>query len=223
MISICCCIVTGYAQAPAAPAATAAPASNFYLELKSFVRNVPLKEIERLFRTYALNDAEFQSVLREINTLPAYRVRRQLINQPELRKFVAWIAQQLALSGGSLKIFDEFELEFKLFNKYPQQAQSVNGIAGFQQEFSSIYPVTLLRSLLEKGAQQSPNIAELWHRLVALKPFYERFIATPQVLALADRLRALGVDVNGIDSLIRYQFGWSNETAKYDYDYVIYN
>lgn len=218
LIAICCCIGTGYAQA-AAPAP--APANNFYLELKSIVRNVPLKEIERLFRTYALNDAEFQSVLREINTLPAYRVRRQLLNQPELRQFVAWIAQQLALSGGSLKIFDEFELEFKLFNKYPQQAQSVNGIAGFQQEFTLIYPVTLLRSLLENGAQQSPNIAELWRRLVALKPFYERFIATPPVQALIERLRALGVDVNGIDSLIRYQFGWSNETARsYDYDYV---
>lgn len=227
LTAICCCLGTGFALVPAAAAGgavaapAAAPVSNFYLELKTLVRNVPLKQIEQLFRTYALNDAEFQAVLREINTLPAYRVRRQLLNQPELRQFVAWLAQQLALSGGSLEVFDEFELEFKLFNKYPQQAQAVNGIAGFQQEFISIYPVTFLRSLLENGASQSPNIAELWRRLIALKPAYERFIATPSVQAVAERLRALGVDVNGIDGLIRYQFGWSNATAQ-NFDYYTY-
>ncbi|KAH8398746.1 hypothetical protein KR222_002532 [Zaprionus bogoriensis] len=221
--AICCCLGFGLAAAPAAaPAAASAATSNFYLELGNVVRNVPQKQIEQLFRAYALNDEQFQALLRELNSVASYRVRRQLLNQPELRQLVAWVGQQLALAGGSFKIFDELEPEFKLFNKYPHWSQSVNGIAGFEQELATIYPATLLRNLLETSAQQSPIFAEFWRRVIALKPAYERFAATAPAKAFAERLRALGVNTSGIDSVIRYQLGWSNETlATYDYyDYI---
>ncbi|KAH8398058.1 hypothetical protein KR215_000431, partial [Drosophila sulfurigaster] len=199
-----------------------APANNFYLEVQNWVRSVPHKEIQQLVRAYALNDAGFQSVLREINSLPTYRLRQQVLRQPEVLQFIQWLGQQLLLSGGSLKVFDDLEIEIKMFNKYPYWAQSVNGVAGFEQEFLYLYPVQQLRSLLESNTQQSPASAELWRRLVALKPVYERIVATPQAIAFGNRLRALGVDIAGVDSLIRYQLGWSNETiSNYDYqDYL---
>ncbi|XP_060654275.1 uncharacterized protein LOC132789943 [Drosophila nasuta] len=216
-----CGLTVGFAAAPA-PRAAAAPANNFYLEVQNWVRSVPHKEIQQLVRAYALNDAGFQSVLREINSLPTYRLRQQVLRQPEVLQFIQWLGQQLLLSGGSLKVFDDLEIEIKLFNKYPYWAQSVNGVAGFEQEFLYLYPVQQLRSLLESNAQQSPASAELWRRLVALKPVYERIVATPQAIAFGNRLRALGVDIAGVDSLIRYQLGWSNETiSNYDYqDYL---
>ncbi|XP_034104755.1 uncharacterized protein LOC117568313 [Drosophila albomicans] len=218
-----CGLTVGFAAAPApAPRTAAAPANNFYLEVQNWVRSVPHKEIQQLVRAYALNDAGFQSVLREINSLPTYRLRQQVLRQPEVLHLIQWLGQQLLLSGGSLKVFDDLEIEIKLFNKYPYWAQSVNGVAGFEQEFLYLYPVQQLRSLLESNAQQSPASAELWRRLVALKPVYERIVATPQAIAFGNRLRALGVDIAGVDSLIRYQLGWSNETiSNYDYqDYL---
>ncbi|XP_062134700.1 uncharacterized protein LOC133844634 [Drosophila sulfurigaster albostrigata] len=215
-----CGLSVGFAAAPA-PAAAAAPANNFYLEVQNWVRSVPHKEIQQLVRAYALNDAGFQSVLREINSLPTYRLRQQVLRQPEVLQLIQWLGQQLLLSGGSLKVFDDLEIEIKLFNKYPYWAQSVNGVAGFEQEFLYLYPVQQLRSLLESNAQQSPASAELWRRLVALKPVYERIVATPQAIAFGNRLRALGVDIAGVDSLIRYQLGWSNETVS-NYDYQDY-
>ncbi|KAH8369671.1 hypothetical protein KR093_000562, partial [Drosophila rubida] len=215
-----CSLSVGFAATPA-PANPAVAANNFYLEVRNWVRSVPHKEIQQLVRAYALNDAGFQSVLREINSMPTYRLRQQVLHQPEVRQFILWLSQQLALSGGSLKVFDDLEIEIKLLNKHPYWAQSVNGVAGFQQEFVYLYPVKLLRSLLETNAQQSAVSAELWRRLVALKPVYERIVALPQGIAFGNRLRALGVDVAGVDSLIRYQLGWSNETHA-DYDYQDY-
>lgn len=225
-----CCLGTGLsaiAPAPAAPAASAAvaspatPASNFYLELRSVMRNVPYKQIEHLVQAYLLNDAEFQALIREINSLPTYRLRMQLLNQPELRQFLQWLSQQLILSGGSLKVFEDLELEIKVLNKYPHWAQSVNGIGGFEQEFSFIYPLAAIRNLLETSAQQSAVFGEFWQRVVGLKPVYERFLTTTQAKAFANRLRTLGVDVAGLDSFLRYQLGWSNDTVipSYDYDY----
>ncbi|XP_023168114.2 uncharacterized protein LOC111597550 [Drosophila hydei] len=212
--------------APAAPASPAVPPSNFYLELRSVLRNVPHKQIEHLVQAYLLNDAEFQAVVREINSLATYRLRLQLLNQPELRQFLQWLSQQLILSGGSLKVFDDLELEIKVLNKYPHWAQSVNGIAGFEQEFDYIYPLASIRKLLETSAQQSAVFGQFWQRVVALKPVYERFLATSQATAFASRLRNLGVDVNGLDSFVRYQLGWSNETLpnnyEYDYNYGFY-
>ncbi|KAM8709845.1 hypothetical protein ACLKA7_016622 [Drosophila subpalustris] len=220
-----CCLGAGFAAVPA-PAANAlakpaAPASNFYLEMKNVVRSVPTKQIQNLVRAYTLNDAGFQAVIREINSMPAYRLRLQLYNQPEVRQFINWLSQQLVLSGGSLKVFDSLELEIKIFNKYPHWAQSVNGVAGFEQEFTYIYPLQLLRNLLETSAQQNPTFGQFWARLVALKPVYERLSNTPQASALANRLRNLGVDVNGLDELVRYQLGWSNSTIS-DYEYQDY-
>ncbi|KAH8302985.1 hypothetical protein KR044_012868 [Drosophila immigrans] len=217
-----CSLGLGFAAAPAPSAANpAATVNNFYLEVCNWVKSVPHKEIQHLVRAYALNDAGFQSVLREINSLPTYRLRQQLIRQPEVRQFVQWLSQQLLLSGGSIKVFDDLEIEIKLLNKYPYWSQTVNGVAGFQAEFIQVYPVHLLRSLLESSDQQSPVSAELWRRLVALKPVYERIAITPQAIAFGNRLRALGVDVAGVDSLIRYQLGWSNETfPDFDIDYL---
>ncbi|XP_034481654.1 putative uncharacterized protein DDB_G0277255 isoform X4 [Drosophila innubila] len=221
-----CCLGVGFAAAPAAPAANAvanpvAPRSNFYLDLKSIVRSVPHKQIQNLVRAYTLNDAGFQAVIREINTLAAYRLRLQLFNIPEVRQLLNWLSQQLILSGGSLEVFDDLEIEIKLFNKYPHWAQSVNGVAGFEQEFRYVYPLELLRNLLESSAKQNPTFGQFWDRLVALKPVYERFTSLPQATAFVNRLRALGVDVNGLDGIIRYQLGWSNSTIP-DYEYQDY-
>jgi len=203
---------------------TLAQQNNFALELKSVIRQIPVDNIEKLVQTYLLNDIEFQGVIRAINSLPAYRFYRQLINQPEVRQLQQWITQQLILSGGGPKIFDYLELEIKIFNKYPYWSQIVNGIQGFQAEFVQIYPVQLIRSLLEPSATQtSPQLSELWRRLVALRPVYERVLATPPGKAITAELQRLGVDVGGVDALIRYQFGWSNVTfPSYDYTDYLY-
>ncbi|EDV97445.1 GH16870 [Drosophila grimshawi] len=214
-----CCLGTGLSATTSVPVGTI-PASNFYLNLKSILRNVPQKQIEHLVQAYLLNDAEFQAVVREINSLTTYRLGLQLLNQPEFRQLLQWTSQQLILAGGSIKVFEELELEIKVLNKHPHWAQSVNGINGFEQEFSYLYPVAAIRKLLESSAQQSPVFGEFWRRVVALKPTYERFLATPQATGLANRLRALGVDVNNWDATLRYQLGWSNETLpNYDYEY----
>ncbi|ALC43497.1 CG13905 [Drosophila busckii] len=219
-----CCLGVGLATAAATPgsAAPAAPANNLYLELKTFLRQVPKKQIQHLARAYLLNDVPFQAVIRELNSLASYRLRQQLLNQPELRSFLQWLSQQLILSGGSLKVFDTLELEIKLFNKYPHWAVSTEGVAGFENEFNFLYPAAALRELLETNAQQSAIFGEFWRRVVALKPAYERFIATPQAVAFSGRLRKLGVNVEAADQLVRYQLGWSNASIpSYDYnDYL---
>ncbi|XP_016994151.3 uncharacterized protein mat [Drosophila takahashii] len=205
---------------------TVTPPSNFALELRAVIRSVPKDKIEKLIQTYLLNDIEFQGLIRAVNSLPAYRLYRQFINQPEVRQLQQWITQQLILSGGSPKIFEYLELEIKIFNKYPYWSQIVNGIRGFQTEFVQIYPVQLIRTLLEPSASQtSPLLSELWRRLVALRPVYERVLATPPGKVIAAELQRLGVDVGGLDALIRYQFGWSNVTVGNsfpNYDYADY-
>ncbi|KAI8039262.1 hypothetical protein M5D96_007985 [Drosophila gunungcola] len=179
--------------------------SNFALELKGVIRTVPISQIEKLVQTYLLNDPEFQSLIRAINSVPAFRFYRQFANQPE--------------------IFEYLELEIKIFNKYPYWSQIVDGIRGFQSELVQIYPVELIRSLLEPSATQtSAQLAELWRRLVALRPVYERVLATQAGKVITTELQRLGVDVGGLDALIRYQFGWSNVTLSnnfpnYDYYY----
>ncbi|XP_017128080.1 uncharacterized protein LOC108146547 [Drosophila elegans] len=199
--------------------------NNFALELKGVIRMVPISQIEKLVQTYLLNDPEFQSLIRAINSVPAFRFYRQFANQPEVRQLQQWIVQQLVLSGGSPKIFEYLELEIKIFNKYPYWSQIVNGIRGFQSELVQIYPVELIRSLLEPSAtQKSAQLAELWRRLVALRPVYERVLATQAGKVITTELQRLGVDVGGLDALIRYQFGWSNVTLSnnfpnYDYYY----
>lgn len=210
---------------PAGQAVGTAPASNFALELKGVIRQIPIGDIEKLVQAYLLNDPEFQAVIRAVNSLPAYRFIRQLANQPEVRQLQQWLSQQLILSGGSLKIFDYLELEIKVFNKYPFWSQLVNGIQGFETEFAQVYPVELIRSLLEPSATQtSPLLSELWRRLVALRPVYERVLASAQGKAITNELQRLGVNINGVDAIIRYQFGWTNATwttpsNNYDYYY----
>ncbi|XP_039488735.1 uncharacterized protein LOC120450046 [Drosophila santomea] len=203
---------------------TLAVQNNFALELKAVIRQIPVDSIEKLVQKYLLNDIEFQGLIRAINSLPAYRFYRQLVNQPEVRLLQQWITQQLILSGGGPKIFDSLELEIKIFNKYPYWSQFVSGIQGFQTEFVQIYPVQLIRSLLEPSATQaSPQLSELWRRLVALRPVYERVLATPPGKVITAELHRLGVDVGGVDALIRYQFGWSNATfPSYDYTDYLY-
>ncbi|XP_017066301.1 uncharacterized protein LOC108104637 [Drosophila eugracilis] len=192
---------------------TLAPQSNFALELKGVIRQIPVGSIEKLVQKYLLNDVEFQGLIRTINSIPAYQFYRQIVSQPEVRQLQLWIAQQLILSGGSSKIFEYLELEIKIINKYPFWSQVVNGIRGFETEFAQIYPVEVIRSLLEPSAiQTSPLLSELWRRLVALLPVYERILATPSGQAVTAQLNRLGVDVGGLDNLIRYQFGWSNST-----------
>ncbi|XP_022219596.2 LOW QUALITY PROTEIN: uncharacterized protein LOC111072199 [Drosophila obscura] len=228
-----CCLVAGttYAVqlAPIRAAAAAAPRpvappNTLALELRSIFRQIPRKQIERLVQAYLLNDEEFQGVIRDINSLQAYRLSRQLLVQPEVRQLLQWLSQQLILSGSSLKIFDDLELEIKVINKYPQAAQSVNGIRGFELEFYQIYPLELIRSLLEPSAtQSSAALTELWRRLVAVLPAYERVIGSPQAKLFIQKLQTRGVAVQDVDALVRYQFGWSNVTlgggAYPSYDY----
>ncbi|KAH8259341.1 hypothetical protein KR026_002814 [Drosophila bipectinata] len=233
----CACLVLSCLVAYSSPALLApirpvgqnvstAPASNFALELKGVIRQIPIGEIEKLVQAYLLNDADFQAVIRAVNSLPAYRFFRQLANQPEVRQLQQWLSQQLILSGGSLKIFDYLELEIKVFNKYPFWSQLVNGVQGFETEFAQVYPVELIRSLLEPSATQtSPLLSELWRRLVSLRPVYERVIASAQGKAITNELQRLGVNINGVDAIIRYQFGWTNatwNTPSNNYDYYYY-
>ncbi|XP_043649210.1 uncharacterized protein LOC122617424 [Drosophila teissieri] len=230
-LAFCCLVafptVTPTLLAPIRPYAqngTLAVQNNFALELKAVIRQIPVDIIEKLVQKYLLNDIEFQGLIRAINSLPAYRFYRQLVNQPEVRLLQQWITQQLILSGGGPKIFDSLELEIKIFNKYPYWSQIVSGIQGFQTEFVQIYPVQLIRSLLEPSATQaSPQLSELWRRLVALRPVYDRVLATPPGKVITAELQRLGVDVGGVDALIRYQFGWSNATfPSYDYTDYLY-
>ncbi|KAH8378826.1 hypothetical protein KR009_001672 [Drosophila setifemur] len=214
------CLVAIPASSPAllAPIRSANPngtiPSNFALELKALIKQIPIGNIEKLVQGYLLNDPEFQAVIRAINSQQAYRVARQFNNQPEVRELKQWLSQQLAISGGSLKVLDSLELEIKIFNKYPFWSQLVNGIQGFQTELVRVYPVELIRSLLEpSSAQTSPLITQLWQRLVALRPVYERILNTPPAKNLIAEFQRLGVDVATVDATIRYQFGWSNATA----------
>ncbi|XP_002028258.2 uncharacterized protein LOC6603282 [Drosophila persimilis] len=233
LVGLCCLVAVTYsAQLAPLRAAAAAPRpgpppSTLALELRSIFRQIPRKQIEKLVQAYILNDEEFQGVVRDINSLQAYRLSRQLAAQPEVRQLLQWLSQQLILSGSSLKIFEDLELEIKVINKYPQASQLVNGIRGFELEFFQIYPLELIRSLLEPSAtQSSPALAELWRRLVALLPAYERVTGSPTGKLFIQKLQTRGVAVQDVDALIRYQFGWSNATlggADYPgYDYLYY-
>ncbi|XP_068142347.1 uncharacterized protein mat [Drosophila tropicalis] len=199
----------------------AATAPNFALELVAIIRSIPRKQIQHLVQAYLLNDAEFQAVIRDVNSMAGYRLQQQVLRQPEVRQLFIWLNQQLILAGSSIKIFEDLELEIKVFNKYPYWSQMVGGINGFENDFNVIYPLEAIRSQIEQSAQRSPVVAELWRRVVALKPLYERLLATPQAKILVNQLQTRGVNISALDSFIRYQFGWSNATLP-SYDYTEY-
>ncbi|EDW73106.1 uncharacterized protein Dwil_GK17364 [Drosophila willistoni] len=221
------CLVATSSSAQLAPiksvqqAAAAPAAPNFALELVAIIRSIPRKQIQHLVQAYLLNDEEFQAVVRDINSMSGYRLQQQVLRQPELRQLFIWLNQQLILAGSSIKIFEDLELEIKVFNKYPYWSQMVGGINGFENDFNFIYPLEAIRSQIEQSAQRSPLVAELWRRVVALKPLYERLLATPQAKVLVNQLQSRGVNVSAVDSFIRYQFGWSNATLP-SYDYTEY-
>lgn len=200
----------------AAPGAVGAPAviappPTLAQDLEELTVLVPTKMIFKMITRYLMNDAEFQAVVRTLNSYDAFMVRMRVRSQPEILMFQNWVRQQLMLSGGSMEL--EESMELNIFSMSPYWANSVYGWQGFLNEFMSYYPIDLLRAHINMKITQNGIFAQFWTRVQALKPVYERILAFPETQRLIASLQAAGVDTNQLDQIIRTQFDWLNLAA----------
>ncbi|XP_075160945.1 uncharacterized protein LOC142233799 [Haematobia irritans] len=186
---------------------TPPPAPTMAQDLDEIMRMINFLQINQLMRRYLLNDAEFQSFVRIINSQDAFLTYMHFRSQPEVMAFVSWVNAQILASGGEFKL-EEGEEMMSIFNTSPFWANTVFGWQGFISEFMLYYPSNMISAHVNMKLTQNGIFAQLWQRLVALKPVYERVIAAPQAQRVAAALQLHGIDVAQLDTFIRSQFGW---------------
>jgi len=173
-------------------------------ELRELKLLFPKKELGYLIRRYLLNDAEFQGVIRTLNSFEAYMAGISFLRQPEV---VAVRAQlRLANLGSEEDLFSSEELE--LFNKSPYWANSVYGWQGFINEFLMIYPEYTFQQIIQTKLQQNTELGKFWRQVQGLRLAFDRFLALPGTQNVIMLLQEHGVDTIQLESLIRTQFGW---------------
>ncbi|KAM7364113.1 protein G12-like [Cochliomyia hominivorax] len=186
---------------------TPAPRNTLPQDLDEILRLIPKKPIQQLIIRYLLNDAQFQSLVRLINSRDGYVTLMRFRTQPEVLQLTNWLRTQLLLSGGDF-LSDESNESLKIINRTPFWSQNVYGWQGFVNEFLLYYPEDLIRSHIQLKVAQNGVFAELVQRVKALKPVYERIIALPETQRLIAALEQNGINTADIDTFIRNQFGW---------------
>ncbi|XP_067613166.1 protein G12 [Eurosta solidaginis] len=195
-------------NAPATAAVGPPPPATLTQDLEELFLLIPSRPLNKLVIRYLLNDEQFQAVVRIINSHDAYMVRMRLKAQPELIQFHAWVRSQLILSGGGSLEFEESEEILRLFNPTPYW--SVYGWQGFFSEFLAYFPYEMLRAHIDAKVMQGGSMAQLWTKVKALLPVYERFLAFPETKRIIAQLEQHGVVFSQLDEFIRSLFDWYN-------------
>lgn len=188
---------------------TPPPAPTMAQDLDEIMRMVPLLPIRQLMTRYLINDAQFQAFVRIINSNDAYVTHMRFRSQPEVMQLLMWVRTQIMLSGGEFQL-EESEEFMSIINRTPFWASTVFGWQGFVNEFLMYYPQDMIRVHIQMKVAQNGIFAQLIQRLKALKPVYDRVIAFPEAQRVAASLQANGIDVVGLDTFIRNQFGWQH-------------
>ncbi|XP_061391668.1 uncharacterized protein LOC133327108 [Musca vetustissima] len=192
---------------PVAVIPTPPPAPTMAQDLTEIMTMVNMIQLRQLMTRYLLNDAQFQAFVRIINSQDAYVTYMRFRSQPEVFGFIAWVRAQIMLSGGEFQL-EESEEPMTIINQTPFWANTVFGWQGFVNEFLLYYPETMIRMHITTKVAQNGIFTQLWNRLKALKPVYERVIATPEAQRVAAALQQNGIDIVQLDTFIRNQFGW---------------
>ncbi|XP_017478982.1 PREDICTED: uncharacterized protein LOC108368609 [Rhagoletis zephyria] len=210
-LAIVCSLCSSWALPPATKPAVAPPPpppATLTQDLEQLYRLIPAKPLNKLVIRYLLNDAEFQAIIRIINSHDAFMVRMRLYAQPEIIQFQSWVRSQLMLSGGGSLEFEESEEILSLFNPTPYW--SVYGWQGFFNEFLAYFPQEMLRAQINAKVIQGGSLAQFWEKLKALRPVYERVLAFPESKRIITQLEQNGVNFSQLDQYIRSLFDWFN-------------
>ncbi|XP_075163158.1 uncharacterized protein LOC142235785 [Haematobia irritans] len=183
------------------------PAPTMVQDLKEILQMVNFRQIQELMSRYLLNDAEFQSFVRIINSRDAYLMYMRFRSQPEVMAFVTWVRAQIKASGQKFKI-KKMEGEMALINVSPFWANTVFGWQGFVSEFMLHYPADMITVHVSMKVAENGIFAQFWQRLNALKPVYEQIMASLEAQRVITALQMNGIDVAQLDTFIRNQFGW---------------
>ncbi|XP_065365716.1 uncharacterized protein LOC135958746 [Calliphora vicina] len=180
-------------------------------DLEEIERLIPSKPLKQLAIRYLLNDAQFQTFVRIINSNDGYMTQMRFRTQPEVLGLITWVRSQIMLSGGDLS--DESNESLRIINRTPFWSQTVYGWQGFVNEFLLYYPEDMIRAHIQAKVAQNGIFAQLVQRVRALKPVYDRVIALPEAQRLISTLQAKGIDTAAIDTFIRNQFGWQETSS----------
>lgn len=189
---------------------TPAPAATMAQDLDEIARMIPQKAIQRLVIRYLLNDAQFQTFVRIINSHDGYLTQMRFRSQPEVISFITWFRSQLMLSGGELESGESNE-SLRIINRAPFWSQNVFGWQGFVNEFHLYYPEDMIRMHIQTKSAQSPVFRQFIQRLKNLKPAYDRVLAMPEAQRLTASLEDNGIATAAIDNFIRNQFEWQQD------------
>ncbi|XP_013100519.1 uncharacterized protein LOC106082513 [Stomoxys calcitrans] len=187
---------------------TPAPAPTMAQDLDEIVRMVNFEQINQLVNRYLLNDAEFQSFVRIINSRDAYLIYMRFRTQPEVIGFVSWVQAQIKLSKKKKFKIEIFKDGMTIVNVSPFWVNTVFGWQGFISEFTLLYPADMISGHVNMKVAENGIFTQFWQRLNALKPVYERVIGSLEAQRVTAALQLNGIDVAQLDTLIRSQFGW---------------
>ncbi|KAH8304010.1 hypothetical protein KR018_003323, partial [Drosophila ironensis] len=192
--------------------ATLAPPPTLSQDLEAIQRLVQYKPLKQLVVRYLVNDAQFQAVLRIINSHDAFTARWRLLSQPELILFLQWVDQQMLASGGAFEM-EEQELKVPLLNRFPYWSGTVFGWQGFLNEAQLYVPHYAIRAHIDAKLLQPGIFSQFWSRIQGLQVVYDRWLASADVSRVLAELQKAGIDTVQLDGGIRQFFGWTAVNA----------
>ncbi|XP_016973391.1 uncharacterized protein LOC108040420 [Drosophila rhopaloa] len=204
----------GLLPQPPLPAATLAPPPTLSQDLDEIQRLIQFKPLNQLLLRYLINDAQFQSFVRIINSNAGFTARWRFLSQPELILFLQWVDQQLLASGGSFEL-EEQRLKVSLLNQFPYWSGTVFGWPGFLNEVQLYLPLYAIRAHIDAKVLQQGIFAQFWLRLQGLRVVYDRWLTSMETAQVLADLQKAGIDTVQLDGIIRELFGWNavNETS----------
>ncbi|XP_017071112.1 uncharacterized protein LOC108107857 [Drosophila eugracilis] len=197
---------------PQPPPAPFAPAPTLSQDLEEIQRLIQFKPLNQLIERYLINDAQFQSFVRIINSNVGFTARWRLLSQPELIIFLQWTDQQLMASGGSFEV-EEQRLKVSLLNRFPYWSGTVFGLQGFLNEAQLYFPLYAIRAHTNAKALQQGIFAQFWLRLQGLSAMYERWLTSVETTQVLAELQKAGINTVQLDGIIRELFGWNAVNA----------
>ncbi|XP_017127426.2 uncharacterized protein LOC108146106 [Drosophila elegans] len=196
------------APQPQLPPATLAPPPTLSQDLDEIQRLVQFKPLNQLLVRYLINDGQFQSFVRIINSNAGFTARWRLLSQPELTLFLQWVDQQLVASGDSFEL-EEQKLKVNLLNQFPYWSGTVFGWQGFLNEVQLYFPLYAIRAHVDAKVLQQGIFAQFWTRLQGLGVVYDRWLTSVETAQVFADLQRAGIDTVQLDGLIRNLFGWN--------------
>ncbi|XP_037935332.1 uncharacterized protein LOC119669500 [Teleopsis dalmanni] len=212
ILCLACHLSTAAKPARNVPATNSTPVGpNLVQELQELQGLIAIKPIKELVARYLLNDEQFQSIIRSINTNEAFMLRVRFMQQPEVITLKAWIRMQMMYLEDSLEM--DKSIEMNIFNPLSYWSNSVFGWPGFVAEFFAYYPEQLVRSHIAAKVAQNGTFAQLWTRVTAVGAAYNRVMSFPASQVVIAQLEAIGVNTTEIDQFIRTQLDWVKVNA----------